>query len=66
MYLLICLSLLKTSFGLKTLDIRGCTSVTCESLQSLPVTDLQQLFISSSSAAKYEGIEIIMTKVISS
>lgn len=54
--------ILKRSYALKLLDIRGCTSVTCESLQSLPITDLEQLFISSSSAAKYEGIEIIMTK----
>lgn len=54
--------ILKRSFGLKLLDLRGCTNITCNSLQSLPIKNLQRLYVSGSSAAKYEGIEIIMTK----
>ncbi len=60
-----CISrLLKTSCKLKLLDIWGSSSIHIETLQMLPVTDLEQLYISQSSVAKYTGIEIIMQKVI--
>ena len=55
--------LLKNACKLKLLDLRGCTHLTSTGLQTLAATDLQSLFISQSSIAKYEGIEIIMQKV---
>ena len=55
--------ILKRSHGLRVLDLRGWTGLNGECLQSLPITDLEKLYISGCSLAKYEGIEIIMTKV---
>ena len=55
--------LLKASTKLKLLDLRGSSSIKCHTIQCLPATDLQQLYLSLSSVAKYTGIEIIMAKV---
>ena len=55
--------LLKSSHSLKLLDLRGSGQVTVQGIQQLPVTDLQHLFLSQSSIAKYDGIEVIVQKV---
>ncbi|KAK2141372.1 hypothetical protein LSH36_1113g00011 [Paralvinella palmiformis] len=54
--------LLKASTKLKLFDLRGSSSIKCHTIQCLPATDLQQLYLSLSSVAKYTGIEIIMAK----
>ncbi|XP_078605776.1 F-box/LRR-repeat protein 6-like isoform X1 [Branchiostoma floridae x Branchiostoma japonicum] len=56
--------LLKTSYKLKLLDLRGCSNVNTAGLQSLPVTCLEQFFISNTSniCYSYEGIETIIQK----
>jgi len=55
--------ILKRSHCLKLLDLRGWAGLNGDCLQSLPVSDLERLYISGCSLAKYEGIEIIMSKV---
>ncbi|CAH1272219.1 FBXL6 [Branchiostoma lanceolatum] len=56
--------LLKTSYKLKLLDLRGCSNVNTAGLQSLPVTCLEQFFISNTNniCYSYEGIETIIQK----
>ncbi|XP_019615831.1 PREDICTED: F-box/LRR-repeat protein 6-like isoform X4 [Branchiostoma belcheri] len=56
--------LLKTSYKLKLLDLRGCSNISTAGLQSLPVTCLELFFISNTSNIQYsyEGIEVIIQK----
>ncbi|XP_041370677.1 F-box/LRR-repeat protein 6-like isoform X2 [Gigantopelta aegis] len=57
--------LLLTSTQLRLLDLRGCGNVTCEGLLHLPITNLQQLYISQSPIAKsncYSDFEPMIQK----
>ncbi len=54
--------MLKNAGKLRLLDLRGCAHLTSTGLQQLTATHLESLFISQSSVAKYDGIEIVMQK----
>jgi len=54
--------LVKTSTKLKLLDLRGWPQLTCADLQSLPATDLAELYISRCSVTKDEVLEILVAK----
>jgi len=54
--------LVKTSKKLKLLDLRGWLQLTCAELQSVPATDLTDLYISGCSVAKDERMETIMSR----
>lgn len=55
--------ILKSSFNLKSLDLRGSTSISCSSIASVVATDLQHLYLSKSSVAKSADIGLVMRKV---
>ncbi|CAH1786612.1 unnamed protein product [Owenia fusiformis] len=53
---------LKNATKLKLLDLRGCCQITHSGLRNIIAADLEHLYISNCSVARYESIELILMK----